>query len=105
VSKATDKCSDLLEPVWGGLFDPKSLAGKAQAAIVKACGALLPADLLAPEGVGRGDLAAVCAALGVPTLGSAADVAACLVAQHDCRVDDLLLKQYPRARELDEIYD
>lgn len=103
--KVRAKCEALFDPIWAGDWDPKGLLGKARAAIVKGCGGLPLADLLAPEGLGRGDLATVCAQLGVPALGSATDVADCLAEQHACRVDQLIEKQYPRAEEMQWIFD
>lgn len=105
LEKVRPKCEALFEPVWAWQGDPKGLIGKARAAIGKGCGGLPLADLLAPEGVGRGDLAVTCAQLGVPTLGSPTDVADCLAEQHACRVDQLIQKQYPRAEELQWIFD
>lgn len=103
--KVQEKCESFFDPVWAWAEDPKGLVGKARAAIVKGCGGLPLADLLVAEGVGRGDLATVCAQLGVPALGSATDVADCLAEQHACRVDQVIRKQYPRAEEFQWIFD
>ena len=105
LEKVRAKCETLFDPVWAWYGDPKGLIGKARAAIAKGCGGVPLADLLAPEGLGRGDLATVCAQLGVPALGSVTDVADCLAEQHACRVDQLSEKQYPRAEEFQWIFD
>jgi len=70
-------------------------------AIAKSCGApLVPADLLASEGLGVAGLAASCARLGVPNLASVADVGACLERQLACRADQLSESTTPRLGEL-----
>ena len=71
------------------------------AAIAKSCGApLVPADLLASEGLGAAGLAASCTRLGFPSLTSVADVSACLERQLACRADQLLESTTPRLGEL-----
>jgi hypothetical protein len=103
IPKAQAKCLKPGEAVQGSADDPKTLAGKAKTAIVKGCKAVAPSDLLAPEGLGQAALTAQCQAIGVPVLGSAADVADCLLAFHACRADRLIEKQYPRAFELRDV--
>ncbi len=104
--KALGKCETLFEPVWSALDDPKGLAGKARATIVKGCVAVPLADLFSPEGLGQGALATTCQLLqSGSTFASITDVADCLVVQHDCRVDRLLEQQYPRMFELNWIFD
>jgi hypothetical protein len=44
-----------------------------------------------------------CAAVGVPALTGAAEVADCLIRHHTCRVGQLLDAETPRARELLDI--
>lgn len=103
--KASTKCFGLFGPVWWGAWEPKSLPGRVYAAIAKGCGGVPLDDLLAPEGLGRGALATACQQLDVPMLGSAEDVAACLIAHHYRRVDRLIENQYPRSQELLWIFD
>ncbi len=75
---------------------------KARAKIVKACAppAIAPSDLRIAAGLGFDAEASICADRGVAMLTSAADVASCVVAEHACRVDDLLGIEAPRAAEL-----
>jgi len=103
LSKAQAKCLKPGEAVYGSADDPKTPAGKTKNAIVKGCKNLPPLDLLAPEGLGQGELAAQCQGIGVPMFDSSADVADCVIAFHACRADRLIEKQYPRAFELREI--
>ncbi|MEO7435009.1 MAG: hypothetical protein ABI080_05935 [Candidatus Binatia bacterium] len=72
------------------------------AAITKACGAapLVPADLLAAEGLGMAALAERCAAVGVPSLATVTDVTACLERQIACRTDHALESATPGLGEL-----
>lgn len=76
--------------------------GKLRAAIVKACGlgATEMADLRSVAGVGYEMEVPVCQERGVGALESASDIADCVVAQHGCRVWDLLASEVPRAAEL-----
>ena len=105
LSKAQAKCRKSDASVSGPSDDPKTLAGKAKAAILKKCQALPLADLFDAEGLGQGALAAPCQAIGLASLSSAADVAECLIAFHACRADRLTEKQYPRAIEFGGMVD
>lgn len=82
--------------------DPKGAGGKFRAAIAKACVGV-DAELLGADGLGQSNLAAYCAAVGVPALATPADVADCLARHHGCRVGQLLDAEAPRARELLEL--
>ncbi|MEO6028016.1 MAG: hypothetical protein ABIR79_14220, partial [Candidatus Binatia bacterium] len=86
---------------FGGLA---KLEAKFTSAIAKACGAapLVPADLLANEGLGAGGSAETCAKLGVASLATVADVTSCLERQVTCRANHLLDTTTPRHRELFE---
>jgi hypothetical protein len=81
--------------------DGTELQATLHAAIVRTCGdAALPfADLLQATGLGLGGTAPACAALGVPSLATVDDVAACLVREHQCRAEQLLETEIPRLRE------
>lgn len=57
-------------------------------------------DLLAPAGLGFDVRTSRCAGLGVASLDTTANVAACLVHEIACRVDQLLEIQTPRTMEL-----
>ena len=61
---------------------PDLAAEKLEGAVVKACGELPVADLLAAGGLGFSDATAACAAVGVTPLLGAADVARCLQFLH-----------------------
>jgi CSLREA domain-containing protein len=82
--------------------DPKGAGGKFRAAVAKACVGV-DAALLATNGLGHSSLAAYCAAVGVPALATASDVADCLARHHSCRAGQLLDAEAPRARELLEL--
>jgi hypothetical protein len=90
---------------------PRSQREKLVQKLTKGCGAPKPdaAPLLSlPElretlGLGYEALEAECEALGVPALGSIEEVSACLIHQHECRAQQLLDAQMPRARELLEL--
>lgn len=75
---------------------------KAAATIVKACGAapLVSTDLTDAAGLGFTNESAACAARGIVSLSTPANVAACVVAEHACRAENLVGGQYPRAVEL-----
>lgn len=98
--KVAGKYAKSAATVFGGVDAPKSLAGKAATTIAKACGAIPFSDLLDAGGLGMGAFASDCAAAGIPTLDSVADLSRCLVHFQTCRSDRLLEKQYPRAFEL-----
>lgn len=78
---------------------PNGLEAKLAAGVAKKCGALSLADLTGTDGLGYQDRTGECAALAGP-LASAADVAACVVRQHECRAERLLESQTPRLHEL-----
>jgi hypothetical protein len=78
VTKATAKCQTQL----GTPDAPDLAAEKLEGAVVKACGELPVADLLAAGGLGFSDATAACAAVGVTPLLGAADVARCLQFLH-----------------------
>jgi hypothetical protein len=65
--------------------------------IVRKCAALGPGNLGDEAGLGYGLSGAECA-LGAQ--GTVDDVAACVVAQYECRAEALLERQMPRAKEL-----
>ncbi|MEO6025233.1 MAG: hypothetical protein ABIR79_00005 [Candidatus Binatia bacterium] len=75
---------------------------KLRTKILKACApsAVAESDLRALIGIGYDAEVAVCGERGIATLASASDVAACLIAQHECRVEDLIASEVPRAVEL-----
>ncbi len=94
VAKSAATCSKAIAAL------PK-LQASFTSAIAKSCGApLVPADLLASEGLGVAGLAASCARLGFPSLTSVADVSACLERQLACRADQLSESTTPRLGEL-----
>jgi hypothetical protein len=66
----------------------------------KACGTVALSDVTDAAGLGFGNHATECASLGVATLGSIGDVAACLTVQHECRVEQMIERQNPRSNEL-----
>ena len=94
-AKAEKTCAKELGRVGGD-------QGKLRKVLVKACAspAVDPVDLRSVAGIGYETEIAVCAERGVGTLTSASDVADCLVAQHECRVEDLVASEVPRAVEL-----
>src|SRR5688572_26133014 len=61
---------------------------------------LVAADLMTSEGLGVSALTERCAALGIASLATVADVTACLEPQLACRVDHLLENTTPRLKEL-----
>ena len=68
----------------------------------KACAApaVDESDLRAVAGIGYSTEIPVCQERGIANLGTASDVADCVVAQHACRVEDLVASEVPRAAEL-----
>ena len=96
VSKATAKCRKQL----GTPDVPDAAAAKLEAAVVKACGTLPVADLLAAGGLGFGDAASACGAVGVPALAAATDVARCLQRLHGGTSEEAYGVELPRAAEL-----
>jgi hypothetical protein len=95
VAQAGARCTKLLATVPG-------LEAKLVADVRKACDApkLAASDLLDVSGIGFAAEAASCATAGVAPLGSAGDVAECVVRRHECAVEHLLGLEDPRAREL-----
>jgi CSLREA domain-containing protein len=73
---------------------------KARARIVARCAVLTSEELRTAAGLGYAAEAPLCAAVGVPALHDAADVAACLAAQHACVAQQLVTTETPRASEL-----
>ncbi len=72
-------------------------ATKVSAVLAKGCPSF--ADLSAASGIGFGARSAECSALTTPA-DTVAGAASCVVAQHACRVDQLLIGQGPRGSEL-----
>jgi hypothetical protein len=70
-------------------------------AVARSCtGGLDVTDLTSSQGLGFGALAGRCAAFGVPSLGSASDVASCIVRDLQCRTRQLVESESPRLSEL-----
>jgi hypothetical protein len=80
----------------------KGAAAQLAAVITKGCtkAPFALADVLANGGLGFGALSGECAALGVPSLGSLADVSTCLERRHACRVNQMIETEMPRVEEL-----
>ena len=97
--KARSKCGKLLAKLTA---PGNGIEAKLAAAIAKSCGApaLGAAGVIAPAGLGLTVQAETCAAFGLPTLATLADVGACATRLHECRVDQLLQNQTPRWHEL-----
>jgi hypothetical protein len=96
VVKAGQKCAQAP----GGAFAKIAAEeNKLAASIRKFCEVqgLSVEDLRRAEGLGFDNLAGDC-----PSLATVADIAECLAAQHECRVEQLFTVQEPRARELIE---
>ena len=98
VAKARATCGKLAQKL-------TTVEAKVSATLAKSCAApaIDPASVLAPSGLGFGVHAPTCAALGVPSLATIADVATCTTRIHECRVLQLLENQTPRLRELLEL--
>ncbi len=98
-TKAAAKCAKAIAKL---TLPQKGVEAKLGAAIVKSCGGpkVSAPDLGGTTGLGFAARAEDCAALGVPTLASAADVAACTTRLHECRAEQLLDLETPRLREL-----
>jgi len=94
--KATATCTKQLD----GIGDDEA---KVRGAVAKACGGvpapLSPSQLQDAIGLGFGAEAGDCAARGVPTLENAEDIGNCVVAQHECRIEEIAGAIVPRARE------
>jgi CSLREA domain-containing protein len=78
------------------------LAATLGAAVAKKCAAptVTIGELLGATGGGFQSRAALCKALGVPTLGDAAAIAECLTRHHTCRAQQVLERELPRLDEL-----
>lgn len=96
IGKATDKCRKQL----GTPDQPDTPAAKLEAAVIKACGGLPSADLLAAGGLAFGNAETACAGVGVAPLAGAADVARCLQRLHAGLSEESFGAELPRATEL-----
>jgi hypothetical protein len=97
--KAEAKCAKAIAKL---TLPAKGVEAKLGAAIAKSCGGpkVLATDLTGATGLGFNARAEDCAALGVPVLATAVDVAACTTRLHECRAEQLLDLETPRLREL-----
>ncbi len=98
-----EKCKAKARKTCGKELTKATLDGtKLKSAVLKACAApaVDESDLRAVVGVGYLTEAPVCQERGIANLLTASDVADCVVAQHACRVEDLVATQVPRAAEL-----
>ncbi len=96
LAKAVKKCDGAL-PVIG-----KERA-KARTAVLKDCATdrILPGDLESGTGLDFADAeAGLCQGLGLAVLGGAADIAECMVRQHECAIADVAREASPRLDEL-----
>ncbi len=91
--KAASGCSRDLAKIGG---EETRLA----AAIIKRCGAVGMANLGDDGGLGYASLATDCAALDTALTNDVSTLAACVVRQHECQVEDLFSAALPRAGEL-----
>ena len=76
------------------------LEAKLVAGVVKGCSAPAFADVLAAQGLGYAALASTCGGLGAGAIDDPGGLAACLLRQHECRVEQWLERETPRLREL-----
>ena len=78
------------------------LAAALGATIAKKCAAptVTIGELLGATGGGFQSQAALCKALGVPTLGDAAAITDCVTRHHTCRAQQVLERELPRLDEL-----
>jgi hypothetical protein len=78
------------------------LEAKLTQAVEKGCGGTPPkiADFTALSGLGYAAEADDCAARFVNTLATATDVGTCIAHEHECRAEQLLSHENPRAQEL-----
>jgi hypothetical protein len=105
LTKAKALCVKVTSKLYTG---PQSREAKLRAQIARACGTTKPGgsprvaltDLRSVLGLGYETLLTTCSTFGVPGLSSLDDVSECLVRQHVCRADQLLISQTPRAHEL-----
>jgi len=96
LAKAEAKCAKAAAK----LASAKGPEAKARARIEKDCG-VLPIDaILDAAGLGHEATAAPCSSLGVTSLGSASDVAACATRRQLCQLGGLVSAATPRASEL-----
>lgn len=85
----------------GTLSNPgNGIEAKLVAGIVKGCSVPQFADVLDATGLGYAALASTCAGLGAGTLDDPDALAACVLHQHECRVEQWLERAAPRLREL-----
>ena len=73
---------------------------KLTVAVAKGCGALDATQLENGEGLGYGAEAEQCVDLGVPSVGTAGGIATCMVEQHNCEIERMVVQTVPRAHEL-----
>jgi hypothetical protein len=80
----------------------QKFAGKVTAKIDKSCGdpALAAADLTGTSGLGFAAEENGCDDFGVASVEDAGDVAACIVARHACRAEQMVGSAFPRTRQL-----
>lgn len=78
------------------------LATTLGATITKKCAAptVTIGELLGATGAGFQSQAALCKALGIPTLGDAAAITECVTRHHTCRAQQVLERELPRLDEL-----
>lgn len=95
LEKATAKCDREIAKI---LQDEEKLRTK----VVKACDPdkVAQSDLTVATGIGYVGESVTCASVGQATLDSIADVAECVVLQHECTVERLLGQAVPRSVEL-----
>ncbi|MDH3684901.1 MAG: hypothetical protein OEP95_01675 [Myxococcales bacterium] len=96
VEKVQAKCAKATAKLDGA----KGPGTKAAAKIGKACGGLPIESLLDAAGLGFGAEAGACAAVGVPELTSASDVATCAVRRQQCQAGEWFGALTPRGAEL-----
>jgi hypothetical protein len=99
-AKCLPKAAAGCEKQLGAAGAPDALAVTAEAAVVKACGALPLDDLLDPAVLGFANAAVTCGDVGVDPLAGAADVARCLRLVHARLADQAAGIELPRAAEL-----
>jgi hypothetical protein len=107
VAKSQATCRKVTSKLYARYTGARSREAKLKAAIARACGSTAGkaprvafGDLRSMLGIGYDALQSDCAGLGVSALTSIDDVSECLLRDHVCRTDQLLVSQTPRAREL-----
>jgi hypothetical protein len=96
LAKAEAKCAKAAAKLEG----PKGPEARARVRIERDCGALPLEALLDAAGLGHAAAAAACASVGVSSLTSAADIAACATRRQRCQLSGLIGAATPRASEL-----